>query len=524
MPYKGDDVLIPKVSLHEFLLKRNLHKGDAIALVENTDSARSLTFQQIYDHSRNCAAFLHQLGVKKGDFVALCAPNCVEFTTAMFGIMTCGAVVVTCNPCYTEGEVLQQFEITEPSYAIIHEDAIETMKKVQSKLSCMKEIFVIGKSKEFRTFDTIIQAHPDLDQGFLDKIEFSPADDLAMVPYSSGTTGMPKSVMLTHRNLVSSMFVYVKHSGWPVDEDHLCGYMDRQMYHAGGFGSVLLSLTVGMKLVMAQEVDFETTLKAVEKYKVTHLMTLPPIMIQLVNSDDTENYATESLMYITGGGSVMAPDILCRMADKFNVTVAPAYGLTEAGSVSMSRDVRKTRSSVGKITPTVELKIIDLVSGNECGADQDGEIVIRGPQVTKGYYKNSKATSETIDQDGWFHTGDIGHVDKEGLLYVIDRLKEVIKYKGVQVSPAELESVILKLPKVADVGVIGIPDPVDCELPKAFVVRKDESLSEEDVATFVKDHLVDYKQLRGGVEFVNAIPKSITGKIVRKELKKMAML
>lgn len=520
MPLYGGDVTIPDVTIHEFLLTKNLHKGAEVALVENTVDSKCLSFQQIYDRARQCGAFLHELGVGKGDFVALCAPNCVEFTSAMFGIMSCGAVVAPCNPKFSEGEMLQQFEITEPKYVIAHEDAITVLKRVRSKFPMIKEIFVIGKSEGLRTFDSIIESGSD--PGVLGKIHFDPKDDLALVPYSSGTTGLPKAVMLTHRNLVSAMVTYLEHSRWPVDQEGACGYMDRPMYHVGGFGCVLLSLTVGMKLVMAQEVDFEITLKAIDKYKVTHLMTLPPIMIRLVNSEPTTKYDTSSLMYITGGGASMSPDILCRLGDKFNSSVAPAYGMTEAGSISMSRNARETMASVGYITPTVELKIIDLTSGTECNTGDRGEIVIRGPQVTKGYFKNPKATSETIDIEGWFHTGDVGYLDEKNLLYIVDRLKEVIKYKGTQVAPAELEGVILKHPKVADVGVIGIPHPVDCELPKAFIVKKDQSLSMEDINAFVKERLADYKQLRGGVEFVESIPKSETGKIVRKELRKMA--
>ncbi|XP_077971623.1 uncharacterized protein LOC144425811 [Styela clava] len=519
MPFRSHlpDVQLSEKSLSEFVFHQIKDLGDKIALVDNSIGGKSLTFKQVYDQSRNCAGYLHKAGLGKGDVVGLCSPSSLKFPVAMLGILACGGVVTPCNPAYSVGEILQQFQISKPKMVFVHEDCLNTMKEVQRKTDSLEKMFIIGESNEFITMSEMIGDEYSAD--FPKHIAINADKDVAILPYSSGTTGLPKSVMLGHRNLTSSFLIFrdrVQH------ETSDISYSDRPMYHAGGFWELIRSLSMGQKLVLEKEFDTETMLRAIEKYKITGLMTVPSILIQLVNDDTIANYDVTSLKLVACGGAALSQDILKKIAQKFDVIIRPAYGMTECPCIAFHFGEDSLFDGVGNICPNTKVKIIDLLTGKELSENETGEILAQGPQVMKGYMGNPDATARTITKDGWMHTGDIGYVDNDGILYIIDRIKEVIKYKSFQVSPAELESVILKHHKVEDVGVIGISDTYAGELPKAFVVKKVDNLTKDGVDAFVKGELVDYKQLRGGIEFVKKIPKSATGKIQRIELKKMA--
>ncbi|XP_039272337.2 uncharacterized protein LOC120346636 [Styela clava] len=519
MPFRSPfpDIQLPDKSFSDVMFDAMKQHGEEIALVDNSIGGKSLTFKQVYDQSRNCAGYLHKTGLGKGDVVGLCSPTCLEFPVAMLGIIAAGGVVAPCNPAYRVGEILQQFQISKPKMVMVHEECIDTMKKVQQQTESLQKIFVIGKSDEFTTLMEMIDDKNNKD--FPDNIVINGVEDLALLPYSSGTTGLPKSVMLTHRNLISVAMIFGTSM---VSETTDCMYTDRPMYHAGGFSCFILTLFCGNKLILEKEFEVETMLKAIEKYKISHILTVPPILICLANDKRVENYDVSSVKEVACGGAALAPDILRKIEKRFGAFIRPAYGMTECLGIAIHDGKESLFEGVGKVCRNTEVKIINLQSGKGLQKNQIGEIIVKGPQVMKGYMGNPDATAQTIMQDGWIHTGDIGYFDNDEMLYIIDRLKEVIKYKGVQVSPAELESVILKHPKVADVGVIGIPDSHAGELPKAFVVKKVDDLTADELDAFVKDELVDYKQLRGGIEFVEKIPKSSTGKIQRNELKKMA--
>nr|XP_039251949.1 LOW QUALITY PROTEIN: 4-coumarate--CoA ligase 1-like [Styela clava] len=448
------DIVIPDKSLSEVVLERMLGYGDAVAMVDNTLDGKEFTFNEFRDKIRCCAGSLNKQGLKQGDTVGLCAPTCLEFPVAMFGILSCGAKVAPCNPEYTKGEIIQQFKISEPNMVFVNEGNVELMKEVLKELSYVEKLFVIGRSEEFSTLNDMLL--PENEKDFPQNVEINPSEDVCMLPHSSGTTGLPKSVMLTHTNLVACSLI----------------------------GGYVLS-------------------------------------ILLAKTDEYFKYDTSSLKLIPCGGASLSEPIMNALKERYKVKIAPMYGMTECSPISINNDAENFLSSVGSAAPNTIVKVVDLTTGDELGCDQNGEIMTKGPQVMKGYMRNPEATDLTIDKDGWIHTGDIGYYDKNGMLYVIDRLKEVIKYKTHQVPPAELESLILKHPKVADVGVIGIPDDFAGEVPKAYVVRKDETLSKDEIIEFVKSNLVEYKHLRGGVDFIEAIPKS-AGKIRRRELKKLA--
>lgn len=526
MPQKGDELEIPNVSFAHLLWQRCREREDndtAEAVIDNSCIGRSMTFLEFHNQSRKCSAFLHNHGVNKGDVIGLVASNSLDYLLTMVGIIGCGAVATPCNPSFKEGEIVRLFTISQPVMLFVEESVIETMKNVQKQLPSIKEIFVIGFHDDFVTLNKIVDNQ--LDQSVLDELEIDPTEDTAVIPYSSGTTGFAKAVELTHRNMVA---IYIVYDAYEILDLNSCMYSDRPMYHALGYGMALISIMVGSKLVVDKKFNLRQVMEAISSYKVTHMCTVPPNLIHLVNAEGYEEYDTSSLRSVLVSAASTAPDVIRKFAEKFKVMMTPGYGATETFFIAISKDPEEALQSAGTVCPTVEVKILDLTNHEECPSNEDGEIVVRGPQVMKSYVANQSEAcgldDNGIDPNGWFGTGDIGHFDRFGNLYIVDRLREMIKYKGLQVSPTELEGVLVSHPKVADAGVIGVPDPIDGEIPMAYIVKKDQSLTEDEINSFVKEHLVGYKQLRGGVHFISEIPKSPPGKILRKDLRKLAGL
>nr|XP_039254019.1 4-coumarate--CoA ligase-like isoform X2 [Styela clava] len=283
-------------------------------------------------------------------------------------------------------------------------------------------------------------------------------------------------------------------------------------------------LHYGAKIIFDQTFDAVRMLKAVETYKVDHSFISPSAMLILAQTHSSHNYDISSLKTAVFGGASVAPSVLCSVKEKYGIKVYASYGLTECTPVAINYDLDNFIESNGCLSPNTVIKIVDLQSGEEKQCKQSGEILVKGPHMMKGYLNNPEATRNAITDDGFLRTGDIGYCDENGMLYVVGRIKEVIKYKGLQVPPVEIESVLLTHEKIADAGVIGLPDKECGEIPKAFIVKNDESLTEDEVVKFVASKLTYYKHLRGGVEFIVAIPKSTFGKIQRNELKKLAKL
>nr|XP_039266560.1 4-coumarate--CoA ligase 1-like isoform X3 [Styela clava] len=393
-------------------------------------------------------------------------------------------------------------------------------------LSCIKEygddiamkIIVIGKSDEFETLDKGIAAN-EKEQALVRNFEVSAKDDLAILPYSSGTTGMPKCVMHTHYSMIATLLSSWNHLGFKRGETL---YNERPMFHVGGYMFVLISLQGGLfgRVIMDRDFDVEKTLIAIQNYQVNHLMMVPPIMLEMSQTDLHKKYDTSSWRSALTGGASIPTLIMKNVKERFSIQMLPGYGMTEFGPIAVNGNIQSFVDAVGSISVNVEMMIVDPNTGKEMKSGKNGEILVKGPQMTKGYYRNREATEQTINKDGFLHTGDIGHI-KNDMLYVVGRLKEVIKYKTFQVTPAEIENVLLRHPGVRDAGVVGIPDQLCGELPKALVVRKLPSVNSDELLALIKRELVDYKQLRGGIQFVDKIPKSLLGKIDRIELKRM---
>ncbi|XP_072050904.1 uncharacterized protein [Amphiura filiformis] len=349
-------------------------------------------------------------------------------------------------------------------------------------------------------------------------------DDVAFLLYSSGTTGLPKGVMLTHRNIVSNTFNTLNTPGAASFTPYVdCGLAVLPFYHVYGCVTIsLASLKIGVKLVTLPQFEPEVFLKTIQDHKITIGYLVPPLVVFLTKHPMVDNYDLSSLKDVMCGAAPLGGELAAAFKKRLNLSyVRQGYGLTETSSpLTVGKRGITSPASAGVLLINTEAKIVDPLSGKSLPPGGQGELWARGPQIMKGYLKNPEATANCIDAEGWFHTGDIGYFAEDGQLFVVDRLKELIKYKGSQVAPAELEELLLTNPAVADAAVIGIPDEEAGELPKAFVVLKGtEQVTEEDIAKFVAGKVAPQKKLRGGVEFLETIPKSASGKILRRQLR-----
>jgi len=360
--------------------------------------------------------------------------------------------------------------------------------------------------------------------GPLPDVSIHPKEDVIVLPYSSGTTGLPKGVMLTHYNLVANvaqMDGIDVTSGVELRPDDVVLAV-LPFFHI--YGMVLImsfALYRGTTLVTMPRFDMERCLGLMQKHRVSYAYLVPPIVLGLAKHPLVDKFDLSSLRAILSGAAPLGDEIEDAVKQRLGCLVTQGYGMTEASPVTHFLAVRpehdRKPGSVGPVIPNTECKVVDLATGEELGPRQEGELWIRGPQIMKGYLNNPTATAQTVDAEGWLHTGDIGYADEDGYFWIVDRAKELIKYKGLQVAPAELEAVLVSHPAVADAAVIGVPDEEAGELPKAFVVLKGQATAEEIMA-YVAGQVAPYKKIRF-VEFIPQIPKSATGKILRRVLK-----
>jgi acyl-CoA synthetase (AMP-forming)/AMP-acid ligase II len=349
-------------------------------------------------------------------------------------------------------------------------------------------------------------------------VAIDPRRDLAVLPYSSGTTGLPKGVMLTHSNLVANMLQI--QDGFPIsDEDVLIGVLP--FFHIYGQTVIMnQGLWQGATIVTMPRFDLEQFLGLIEEHGVTRAYVVPPIALALAKHPAVEGRDLSSIEVIMSGAAPLGADLAGQVADRVACKMIQGYGLTETSPVThVIRPHGENRpGSIGRPLAGTECRVVDPETGVDVAEGERGELWVRGPQVMAGYLNNEEATAATIDADGWLHTGDIAVRDADGFYEIVDRLKELIKYKGFQVPPAELEALLITHPDVADVAVIGVPDE-DCgELPKAFVVPAGDSLDVDGLIGFVAERVSPQKHVRL-IEEIDEIPKSPSGKILRRVLK-----
>lgn len=505
------DVDIPDVPLTDYVLERATSRGGKPALIDGP-SGRILSYADLAGAVRQVAGSLFQRGFRPGDVFAIYSPNLPEYAVAFHAVVSAGGIVTTANPLSTARELGQQLADSGATYLVTVAPLLPVAKEA-ARQSSVKEIFVFGPAAEGATsFASLLQGN-----GTAPRPSIEPRDDLVALPYSSGTTGLPKGVMLTHRNLVANI-VQTSAVVTAGEEDRLIAVLP--FYHIYGLTVLLnIALTQGATIVTMPRFDLELFLRLIQDHAITRAFLVPPIVLALAKHPLIARYNLHSLLSINSGAAPLDGSVEQACADRLGCFVAQGYGLTETSPVVSTTPVDEARrrpGSAGLLIPNTECKVMDPVSGAELGPGEQGEIWVRGPQVMKGYLNNPAATAGMLEPDGWLRTGDIGSVDAEGYLHVVDRLKELIKYKGYQVAPAELEGLLLTHPAVADAAVIPSPELEAGEIPKAFVVLK-AAATPEELMSFVNQQVAPHKKIRL-LEVVNEIPKSPAGKILRRQL------
>jgi acyl-CoA synthetase (AMP-forming)/AMP-acid ligase II len=512
MPFRSPypDVEIPNVTLPRFLLSGVETVENEVAIVDGP-TGRSYTYGQFRDAVHRTAAALSRRGLKKGDKLAILSPNLPEYLIAVHGVMMAGGVVTTMNPLYTEQEIEHQLHDADACMLLAIPAMLEKAEAAARRAG-VETFFVFGESEGKESFSTLMA-----EEGQPMEIEMDPAQDVAAMLYSSGTTGMPKGVMLTHRNLVAALC----QAGTLFGEGAARSLLFLPVFHIFGFHAVAnYDLYKRGMIVTMPRFDMEQFLDLIARYKIERVCLVPPVVLGLVKSPLVDSYDLSSLRLIFSGAAPLDAELAFACEQRIGCMVRQGYGMTETsppicGHPLVSHKVKY--GSVGLLCPNTEGRILDLTTLQDVPAGTPGELWVRGPQIMKGYYKNSAATRDTIDREGWLRTGDIAQLDEDGWLSIVDRAKELIKYKGLQVAPAELEALLINHPAIADAAVIGIPDEEAGEVPKAFLVKKGD-ITAEQVQTYVAERVAPYKKIRH-VEFLDQIPKSPSGKILRRVLK-----
>jgi acyl-CoA synthetase (AMP-forming)/AMP-acid ligase II len=525
------EVDIPSTSVYDFLFGGIDDADlDRVALVD-TKSGRQTTYREMIARIDTFAGGLAGRGIGVGDVVALLAPNSSAFAVAFHGILRSGATATTINALFTAKDIAKQLSDSKATMLVTVTPLLAQAEEAAAIVGLADAELVVldGEGQDAgrhpNAADLLAAGLP------APQVNFAPSSHLAVLPYSSGTTANPKGVMLTHRNLVANV-AQIRPLHGMVENDVVLAVLP--FFHIYGM-TVLLNaaLHARAKLVIMGSFDLGEFLGNIQNHKCTIAYIAPPVAVALAKHPLIDEYDLSSLNTVMSGAAPLDADLGHAVAKRLGCRVVQGYGMSELSPVShitpFDGGVRNMGmvaplSSVGWTVSNAASKLIDPETGAEIdppaeGLSETGELWFKGPNVMAGYLNNEQATRETIDDEGWLHTGDLAQVDANGCVYIVDRLKELIKYKGYQVPPAELEALLLSHPSIADAAVVGVKDAEGEEVPKAFVVKQsDAELAEDEVIDFVAGQVAPYKKVRQ-VEFIEAIPKSASGKILRKDLR-----
>ncbi|KAK7714297.1 hypothetical protein SLS64_004397 [Diaporthe eres] len=540
MPHKSlyPDVSIPDVDIFTLLFSRPSRPfPDTKELLTDGElPSRSYTLAQLRNAATDFGKGLKALWQwKRGDVLAFYTPNDVDTPALTCGVLWAGGCASPANPLYTLDELTFQLTNSGARGLVTQLPFLPTARQAAARAGIPEDrIILLGREGDpegrFRHWSSI---KPTAYCSRYAKTKVRPKKDLAFLVYSSGTTGLPKGVCLTHYNVISNLLqmeplegLYLKPYGGPGDRgDRLLGVIP--FFHIYGLvNNVFMSIYSGWQLVVLSRFDLEKACRVIQDFKLTFAYIPPPVVLALSKEAVVDKYDLTSLKLLHCGAAPITSDLIEMVWKRLKVPVKQGYGLSEASPVSHVQppdEWAKFMTSVGKLVPNMESKIVDT-EGNEVALGEPGELWLKGPNVFGGYLNNLEKTKDAFSTDGWLKTGDVFQMDKYGNYYCVDRLKELIKYKGFQVAPAELEGLVVGHPDVADACVIGIYDPGQAtELPRAYVTLKagvtQDAAKAKEIADWMSAKTAPHKKLRGGVYFIDVVPKSPSGKILRRVLR-----
>ena len=500
---------VPSVTVPQFVRQSARERPDKTALVDAA-SGHSITYGALDRLIGRFAAGLVAHGFAPRDVLVLFLPNLPEWPIAALGAMCAGGIVSGANPTISVSDLARQLRDTRARFVVTIPLFLETVRAAAAEVGGHVSVILLGDALQTMPFAQLLACTDPEPQIAPDP------DTLAALPFSSGTSGVSKGVMLTHRNLVANCCQCLQALALPQSAVSLAFL---PMFHIYGFTVILVGgLANGITLVTMPRFEPESFLKALQDYRVTNLGLVPPVLHFLANHPLVASYDLSSLQKVGCGAAPLGGSLEQKASERLHCEVVQGFGMTESsGVVAATYPEKIRRGSSGQLLPGTQARVVDPITRADLERGVPGEIWFRGPQAFMGYLNNPAATAEAITDDGWVRTGDIGYFDGDGYLFITDRLKELIKVKGFQVAPAELEALLYTHPLVADAAVIARPDERAGELPVAYVVSRGQ-LGAEDLKTWVAERVGECKRL-ADVVFCEAIPKSPAGKILRRVLR-----
>lgn len=516
------DIDIPShLTLHQYVFQNAANYPDKPCIIEHS-TGKEYSYADVERISRKVAAGLVKFGIGQGEVVMLLLPNCAEFVFLFLGIAMRGAVVTTANPLYKPAEIHRQVRSAKAKLIITQAAFVEKLAE-----ECEQHIGILTIDEPVEGFQNV-SVILDADENECPVVEIGP-DDVVALPYSSGTTGLPKGVMLTHKSLITSVAQQVDGENpnlhFSTEDVVLCVL---PLIHIFSLNSVLLcSLRAGSAVAIMQKFDVVALLQFIQRFRITVAAVVPPIVLAITKCPTVDQFDISSIRKVLSGAAPMGKELEDAFRARLpKAVIGQGYGMTEAGPVlSMCLSFAKYPTPVkpgscGTVVRNAQMKIVDTETGVSLPRSQAGEICIRGDQIMKGYLNDPDSTAFTVDKDGWLKSGDVGYVDEDDEVFIVDRVKEIIKYKGYQVPPAELEGMLIAHESIHDAAVVPEPDLAAGEIPVAFVVKANGfDITEDEIKQYIAKQVVFYKRICK-VHFIDAIPKSPTGKILRRELKK----